>query len=214
MRGRAVAVALLGIAYVAGSHWLVTEAPGWRWSASVVIDPMLALLALWAVRQGLRWLAAMAGLGIAGLAAQAALGGGFHPEGVYVAQRVVIHAALAAVFALTLRPGRESLITALARRVHGGWLSPAMEVYSRKVTVAWTVYFIAMAVASLLLFAFAPFDDWAVFANLVTPATMVLLFVGEYALRYRLHPEFERASLGDALRAYSQRHAAPAEPRP
>ena len=34
---------------------------------------------------------------------------------------------------------------------------------------------------------------------------MALLFVGEYALRYRLHPEFERASLGAALRAYARR---------
>ena len=214
MRGRAVAVGLLGVAYVAGCHWLMTSAPAWRWSATVVIGPMLALLALWAWRPGHRWLAVLAALGIVGLGVQALAGGGFDPEFVYVAQRVVIHAVLAVVFALTLRPGRESLITALARRVHGGWLSPAMEVYSRKVTVAWAGYFALMAIASLLLFVFAPFDDWAVFANLVTPATLVLLFVGEYALRYRLHPEFERASLGDALRAYSHRHAAPAEPRP
>jgi len=34
---------------------------------------------------------------------------------------------------------------------------------------------------------------------------MVLMFVGEYLLRYRLHPEFERATLGQAMRAYAER---------
>ena len=31
------------------------------------------------------------------------------------------------------------------------------------------------------------------------------MFVGEYLLRYRLHPEFERATLADTVRAYSRR---------
>ena len=43
------------------------------------------------------------------------------------------------------------------------------------------------------------------FANLLTPLAMVLMFVGEYLLRYRLHPEFERATLAQAMRAYSRR---------
>ena len=81
-------------------------------------------------------------------------------------------------------------------------------------TIVWSVYFALMAATSLLLFAFAPFDAWAVFANLVTPVAMVLLFVGEYLLRYRLHPEFERATLADAMNAYSRRHAAPGDRAP
>jgi hypothetical protein len=28
------------------------------------------------------------------------------------------------------------------------------------------------------------------------------MFGGEYLLRYRLHPEFERASVADAIRSY------------
>ncbi len=59
-----------------------------------------------------------------------------------------------------------------------------------------------MAALSLVLYAFAPFDAWATFANLVTPLAMLLMFVGEYLLRYRLHPEFERATLAQAVRAY------------
>jgi uncharacterized membrane protein len=157
--------------------------------------------------------AVVAGLGLAALVLQAWHGGGLAPATLYLAQHVAIHAALAVMFALTLRPGHEPLVTALARRVHGG-MSPVMASYSRKVTVVWSAYFVLMAASSLALFAFAPFDVWAVFANLVTPVAMLLLFVGEYLLRYRLHPEFERATLADAMNAYAQRGAAPVDRAP
>ena len=62
-----------------------------------------------------------------------------------------------------------------------------------------------MAALSLALFVFAPFAAWALFANLVTPIAMLALFVGEHVLRYRLHPEFERATLAQAVRAYADR---------
>jgi uncharacterized membrane protein len=59
-----------------------------------------------------------------------------------------------------------------------------------------------MVVLSLGLFAVAPWWWWSVFANLVTPVAAVALFVGEYLVRYRLHPEFERTTLAQAFRAY------------
>jgi uncharacterized membrane protein len=72
------------------------------------------------------------------------------------------------------------------------------------VTVAWTVYFAAMAALSAILYLATPFPVWATFANVVTPVALVLMFTGEFALRYRLHPEFERATMQDAIRAYAQ----------
>ena len=213
MRARTVLVVLVGAAYVAGCHWLMTSAPDSRWNAVVVIGPMLALVAFVAARRGPRLVAGIAGLGLGALVLQAWRGGGLAPATLYLAQHVSIHAALAVMFALTLRPGQEPLVTALARRVHGG-LSPDMTSYARKVTVAWAIYFVLIAATSITLFAFAPFDAWAVFANLATPLAMVLLFVGEYLLRYRLHPEFERATLADAMNAYSRRNAAPLDRAP
>jgi uncharacterized membrane protein len=120
---------------------------------------------------------------------------------------VAIHVLLAFVFGLTLQAGREPLVTALARRVHGGSVTPAMAAYARRVTMAWTGYFVAMAVLSLVLYASVPFALWATFANLVTPLAIAVLFLGEYLLRYRLHPEFERATLAQAMRAYADRRA-------
>ena len=213
MRARTVLVGLIGAAYVAGSHWLMTRAPASSWNAVVVIGPMLVLLALFAWQRGQRVLGGAALLGVAALALQAWHGGGVAPATLYVAQHVVIHAALALVFALTLRPGHEALVTALARRVHTHF-SPAMAAYSRKVTMVWTLYFVVMAALSVALYVFAPFDAWAAFANLGTPVAMVLLFVAEYLLRYRLHPEFERATLAETMGAYSRRHAAPLDPGP
>ncbi|MEO5881538.1 MAG: hypothetical protein ABIQ06_03910 [Caldimonas sp.] len=213
MRARTVLVGLVGVAYVAGCHWLMTSAPASRWNAVIVIGPMLGLLSLFAARRGQRLVAGATFFGLAGLLLQAWRGGGLAPATLYLTQHVAVHAALAAMFALTLRPGQEPLVTALARRVHDG-LAPGVAAYSRKVTVAWSAYFVVMAAISIGLFAFAPFDAWALFANLLTPLAMVLMFVGEYLLRYRLHPEFERATLADAMNAYTRRHAAPADRTP
>lgn len=214
MRARTVLVGLLGVAYVVGCHWLMTSAPDSRWNALLVVGPMLALVALFAGRRGQRVVAAIAALVLGGLVLQAWQGGGLAPATLYLAQHVAIHASLAVLFALTLRAGQEPLVTALARRVHGGVLTPPMEAYSRKVTIAWCLYFVLMAAVSVVLFLAAPFAAWAVFANLLTPVALLLMFVGEFLLRYRLHPEFERATFASAMSAYARRDAAPADPAP
>ena len=212
MRVRTIAVGSGGAAYVVASHWLMTRVPASPWNAVVIVGPMLALLAIYAGSHRQRLLAAVSLAGLAGLLWQGWHGGGIAPTRLYLAQHVVIHAALSALFALTLRPGHESLVTALARRVHDR-LTPDMVAYSRKVSIAWTIYFAAMGVLSIVVFLVAPFDVWAGFANFATPVAMLLLFVGEHVLRYRLHPDFERASLASAMRAYSQRDRQPSEPR-
>jgi uncharacterized membrane protein len=204
MRIRFLAAAVAAIGYVLGSHWLMTRAPASDWSALLVVGPMVALAAVLAWQRRQRLLAAGAALATAALAWQAWQGGGVAPGSVYVAQHVAIHVLLAFVFGLTLQAGRESLVTALARRVHGQ-LTPAMQAYSHKVTAAWTIYFVAMAALSLALYALTPFATWAAFANLATPLAMLAMFGGEYLLRYRLHPEFERATLAQAVRAYADR---------
>ena len=204
MRIRLLAAGVAGVAYVLASHWLMTRAPASPWGVLAIVGPMLALATFLAWQRGQRLLAALALLATAALAWHAWRGGGLAPGSIYVAQHVAIHVLLAFVFGLTLVGGRESLVTALARRVHGT-MTPAMLVYSRRVTVVWTCYFVAMALLSLALYELAPFATWAAFANLATPLAMIALFVGEYLLRYRLHPEFERATLSQALNAYADR---------
>jgi len=204
MRARVIAVAAGAVAYVLVSHWLMTGAPASPWNAVVIVGPMLGAAAVVTWQRRHRLLAALPALAVAGLVVRSWRGDDLPVGSLYVCQHVAIHLLLALVFGLTLQGGREPLVTALARRVHGS-LTPAMAAYSRKVTVVWTGYFLAMAALSLVLYAVAPFDVWATFANLVTPVAILVMFIGEYLLRYRLHPEFERATLAQAVRAYADR---------
>ena len=198
---RIAAILLASIAYVLGTHWLMTRAGGSPWNVVGVLTPMLLAIAVGAWRGGQRLLGAIAALVVAGLCVQAARGVAVSAAMLYLAQHAGIHLFLAVGFGSTLRAGHTPLITTLAARVHRE-LTPAMVVYTRKVTLAWVLYFAAMAGISLVLFAFAPFDTWALFANLLTPCSLVLMFGGEHLLRYRLHPEFERTSIADAIRSY------------
>ena len=198
---RIAAILLASIAYVLGTHWLMTRAGGSPWNVVGVLTPMLLAIAVGAWRGGQRLLGAIAALVVAGLCVQAAMGVAVSAAMLYLAQHAGIHLFLAVGFGSTLRAGHTPLITTLAARVHRE-LTPAMVVYTRKVTLAWVLYFAAMAGISLVLFAFAPFDTWALFANLLTPCSLVLMFGGEHLLRYRLHPEFERTSIADAIRSY------------
>lgn len=209
---RVAAFVLAGALYVAFCHWLMTRADS-PWNAVGVLAPMVAVIAVGAWRAGQRALGAGAALVLTGLGAQALLGWQVSPQGLYVAQHAGINVFLAIGFGSTLRPGRTPLITTLASRVHRHF-TPDMARYTRKVTLAWTLYFIAMAFVSLALYAFASFATWALFANLLTPLAVVAMFGAEYTLRYRLHPEFERTSVADAIRSYWHRTAQGAEAAP
>lgn len=189
-------------AYAALSHELMTRAPGSPVAMAAVLGPVagLALLGLW--RGGRRLLATLLGL-IALVAATQAAGGGSVPaRWLYLVQHAGVHFCLGLWFGSTLLPGRQPLISHLAERVHRG-LQPAMAGYTRSVTMAWSLYFFTMTAVSLALFAGAPFDAWSLFANVLTPLSVVAMFCGEHLLRYRLHPEFERVGLIDAVRAYA-----------
>lgn len=204
MGARVIALGAAALAYVLVSHWLMTAAAPSPWNAVVIVGPMLGAAGVLAWQRRQRVLSAVAMLAVAVLVVRAWRGDELPAGSLYVCQHVAIHLLLALVFGLTLQAGREPLVTALARRVHRT-LTPDMAAYSRKVTLAWAGYFVAMAALSLVLYAAAPFDVWATFANLLTPVAILIMFIGEYLLRYRLHPEFERATLAQAVRAYADR---------
>jgi uncharacterized membrane protein len=202
MRTRYLLVAAGSVAYVVLSHWLMTSAPASPWNAVALLAPMLAAIAhyLWRSHQRVYALCALAS--IAALSLRAALSGDDSVQSLYLAQHAGIHLCLGGLFGVTLRRGERPLISKLADRVHVH-LSPEMTRYTRNLTWAWTSYFAVMAIVSVVLYAWAPFDTWAIFANFATPLALCLMFLGEYGLRYRLHPEFERVSVLDTIRAYS-----------
>jgi uncharacterized membrane protein len=130
----------------------------------------------------------------------------------HLAEHAGIHAALAIWFGSSLRAGATPLIARLAERVHGR-LAPAKQRYTRALTRVWTAYFAAMALLSVATYAALPFADWMLFADVATPLLLAALFFGEYAVRYRLHPEFERARVRDMWHAWFGVRASPEERR-
>lgn len=92
------------------------------------------------------------------------------------------YSGLLAVFGASLLPGREALVTALARQLHGP-ITSEMAGYTRQVTWAWCVFFGAQLATSLLLFLFAPLAAWSFFVNVLNLPLLVLMFALEYAYR-------------------------------
>lgn len=206
-----VAAVLAVAAYALASHWLVTADGLHDVATAVVLGPLLAALLVWSVQQR-RLLGVVAAVaGIAALAVVVARGGAGSVQQLVVLQHAGVHAALAIAFALSLRRGATPAITALAERVHGR-LTDAMRAYSRRVTLAWLGYFAAMTALSLAVYALAPWPAWSLLANVLTPLLIAALLVGEHVLRYRWHPEFERATLAQAVRAWREAPLRGAEP--
>lgn len=198
---------LAGVGYACVSHWMMLYHAAEPWAIVVLLGPLwLTALGLAGSRFG-RWGLALAGLAGVAMFALVLHGEAGDPNRLYVLQHAGINALLCGWFGSTLRGDRLSLIGQFAQRVHP--LSPAMRVYTAQVTFVWTLYFAAMAVASIAAYASLSFAAWSVLANLLSPLMVAGLFVGEYLVRYRLHPEFERTRLIDAVRAF---YGAPAEP--
>lgn len=113
---------------------------------------------------------------------------------------------MAYLFGRTLVAGREPLCTHYAALVHGT-LTPRIARYSRHVTVAWTLFFVATAAVSTVLFARASTETWSTFANYLSLPLVGVMFVAEYLCRRIALRGEPRSSLFDAVRAYRQSDA-------
>ncbi|WP_076997136.1 hypothetical protein [Variovorax sp. KK3] len=206
-RWRMALLLIAGVAYAGASHWMMLFHAAEPWAVGVLLGPLwLTALGLAGSRFGGWGLAVAALVGVLGFAL-VLLGEAGDPNRLYMLQHAGINALLCGWFGGTLRRDRLSLIGQFAQRIHP--LSPAMRDYTRRVTLVWTVYFALMTVASVGVYATLSFAAWSVLANLLSPLMVGALFFGEYLLRYRLHPEFERTRLIDTVRAF---YSAPADP--
>lgn len=114
-----------------------------------------------------------------------------------------LYSSLLATFALTLRRGRTPLITTMASRLHGP-LTEEMIRYTRQVTIAWSVFFMAQLVTSVSLFCFAPLTAWSFFVNVLDIPLVASMFAGEYAVRRCVLRNPPRHSLSMIVRMVSQ----------
>ncbi len=124
-------------------------------------------------------------------------------QALYFLQHVGTNALLAWVFGRTLMAGATPLVVTFARMVHAE-LPPQIEAYARKVTVAWTLFFVMTCVISAILFFAASVALWSTFAVLLQWPSVAAFFVGEYLLRRKLFRQFDHASLKQGFDAYQQ----------
>jgi uncharacterized membrane protein len=202
---------LLGVAgaaaYALLSHVLMVHAARQPWAVAVLFGPLLLAVggAAWHKRHLPSAAAVLAG--VLGVSWVVARGGVDDVNKLYVLQHAGIHLALALGFAVTLSGAAVPVITAVAGRLQR--MTPGLQDYTRGLTRLWALYFAAVTLLSVVLYALAPWPLWSFFANLLTPLSAAALLVGEYLVRYRLHPEFERVSLSAAVRAYRNPPPAP-----
>lgn len=199
----------LSAAFAVLAHAALVEGASPALGAFVAAVP-LTVLALVAARR-----AGRAAMFLAIAATLAAMGFGWRglernfPHLLFV-EHASTNLVLALVFGRTLFGGREPLVTTFARLVHGS-LPPEVERYSRRVTVAWTLFFLAMLAASCGLYLSGQRAAWSVLANFATPIGVGAMFVVEHAIRYRVLPHWERVGILGSVRAFS-RHFGQARP--
>ena len=202
-------IAALLVGYPLLAHYTNESAHDGSLGALVAIAPvvLIALVLAWRSPRRLTMLGVLVLLGIALWAGWPALENHFGL--VYWLQHVGMQLILFMTFGRTLIAGRQPLCTRFARAVHAV-VTPQHEIYARQVTLAWTLFFVAMALASTLLFFLAPLATWSVFANFLTLPLVALMFVGEYWVRRWALPEMRHMHILDAVRAFRN---TPARPR-
>ncbi|HEX6843293.1 MAG TPA: hypothetical protein VF113_17290 [Stellaceae bacterium] len=92
------------------------------------------------------------------------------------------YGGLLLAFGSSLLPGRDALVTALARHLHAP-ISDEMAGYTRKLTWLWCGFFAGQLAVSLSLFLLAPLSAWSFFVNVLNLPLLALMVVGEYVLR-------------------------------
>jgi uncharacterized membrane protein len=195
------AVLVLLVVYSGLSHYSNSHPQTRDFGTALALVPMLGLgfLLVW------RWSGALTAILTA--AATALLLRHFWPQLtqnfsiVYLIQQCGFYAIMTFSFATSLRQGRVPLCTQLANKLHGPLTALELN-YTRRVTWAWTIFFLLNLVASWALFDFAPLPIWSLFVNFLSLPLILLMFVAEYAVRRRVLPQVHPSGLMATLRVY------------
>ena len=202
----ALAVVLSGALALLAHGALIDRLPA-RVGAAVALVP-IALVIAWLLRRSRHRGAAFAAL-VALVAAAGFYWDGIerHFPDVFFVEHAGGNLLLAFVFGRTLVGDREPLVTRFARIMHPV-LPPEVVRYTRRVTLAWTILFVALVALSCTLYFAGMPAAWSVLANIVNPVAIVAMFVIEYAVRLRALPDWERVGILGGVRAFSRHFSA------
>lgn len=111
-------------------------------------------------------------------------------SGVYAlcAPSIIVPGLVLSVFAPTLLPAREPLITRFAR-AEGLPLSVQQIAYTRIITWVWTLTVALLLLVTVGLLLAGALEAWSVFANFISYAVLGVLFIGEYLYRRYKFPQ-------------------------
>jgi uncharacterized membrane protein len=199
-------VLVLSVAFAVLAHASLIDGLPPAVGACLSLVPV-ALIALWAVRRSRHrlLLALVLALAAAGVALEWPAFERHFPS-LFFVEHAVTNLTLAILFGRTLAPGHEPLVTSFARLLHGT-LPPEVERYTRQVTAAWTIFFLALFTASCVLYLGGFLAAWSVLANIASPILVATMFAAEYVVRHRVLPDWERVGVLGGLRAFSRHFA-------
>lgn len=194
---------VLSVSFALFAHVAILQGVPPAVGALLSLVPLAGLL-IWALRRSRHAPAAWAG--VAGIAVALWLGWDQlerHFPSVFFLEHAGANLALALVFGRTLRERREPLCSRFARLLHGE-LPPEVERYTRRVTIAWTAFFVGLFALSCTLYLGGFLAGWSLLANIASPLLLVAMFVIEYAVRLRALPHWERVGILGGVRAFSR----------
>jgi uncharacterized membrane protein len=108
------------------------------------------------------------------------------------------------LFGRTLRPGKEALITSVARRHYGGPVPPYLERYTRRLTAAWCIFFAAQLIVSAGLLTLASHETWSLFVNVLNLPLVAAMFAAEYLYRMVRLRGLPHATLTQSIVAFAK----------
>jgi len=98
----------------------------------------------------------------------------------------LVNLLLARLFQMTLEKGSEPLISRIARIARReGSLPDELAIYTRRLTATWAIFFLTLALSSLLLAMFARIETVMLFAN-----TLNMIFIGLFFVIENLYRRF------------------------
>jgi uncharacterized membrane protein len=160
------------------------DAPSWLIGAAVVVQVTVIVSLL--TRSLAVWCRAILTVAALAVAAAAALSPGLPTRSVGLAVGGICHAAaysgLLIWFARSLRPDREPAVTGFACRIRRTMPVEVVR-YTRRVTIAWCVFFAAQLGMSAALLAVAPEAIWSAFVTLLNLPLIVAMILAEFGCR-------------------------------
>ncbi len=184
-------VLLASISYPFLVHYLVVT--GQYLFAGIYIVALLLLIVVQNFSQGYKWLA----MGLLLLSAVISAVLIYEARLVVFLPPVLIPLALAYAFGKTLMGQQTAFVTCIAQKIRTTPLVEKEKKYTRFITYMWVVFFLFLAVESMVVAAIYDIETWSYITNFLNYILVILFVMFEYLLRRivlrRLeHPSFIR----------------------